>query len=114
LKSFRIDLERDEGREAVVVRLHGEIDASNAGDIVASLADLGSSDVAFLDLTDVDYFDSAGMAAIETLRTSIRLHIIAAQDSLVRRALEISGFDQLVPIVERLQDVPADASTHFG
>ncbi|HUN31250.1 MAG TPA: STAS domain-containing protein [Trebonia sp.] len=60
-----------------------------------------------LALDDVQYIDSAGMAALETLRRSTELRIIVPRQSVVRRSLEIVGFDQLIPVFERLEDVPA-------
>ena len=60
-----------------------------------------------LALDDVQYIDSAGMVAIETLCGSSALRIVVPRHSVVRRALEIVGFDQLIPVFERLEDVPA-------
>jgi hypothetical protein len=45
------------------------------------------------------------MAAIDALRSTTELHIIASRSSIVRRALQIVGFDQLVPVFERLEDI---------
>jgi anti-anti-sigma factor len=113
MTSLRLEIEHDQARQAVIVYVHGEVDAFNAHDVVQSLSDKGLNDAVFLDLSDVQYFDSAGMAAIERLRTTTKLQIIAPEGSIVRRGLEITGFDQLVPIVERLQDVPATPSTRL-
>ena len=102
-----VDIQRSNRPRAVVARLHGDIDSSNATDILLPLAAEAAKDPLILAFDDVQYIDSAGMAAIETLRNSSTLYIVAPRHSVVRRALEIVGFDQLIPVVERLEDVPA-------
>lgn len=102
-----VDIERSDRPRAVVAHLHGNIDSSNAAGILGPLAAEAGSDPLILAFDDVQYVDSAGMAAIETLRNSSALYIVAPKHSLVRRALEIVGFDQLIPVFERLEDVPA-------
>jgi anti-anti-sigma factor len=91
----------------VVARLHGDIDSSNADEILLPLIAEAAEYPLILGLDDVQYIDSAGMAAIETLRNARTLYIVAPKSSLVRRALEIVGFDQLTPIFDHLEDVPA-------
>jgi anti-anti-sigma factor len=105
--SPHIDVERSDQPRAVVARLHGDIDSSNADEILLPLAAEAAEVPLILALDDVQYIDSAGMAAIETLRHSCALSIVAPKPSLVRRALEIVGFDQLAPIFDRVEDVPA-------
>jgi len=104
--SPRADIERSDQPRAVVARLHGEIDSSNAAEILLPLTAEAAEYPLILAFDDVQYIDSAGMAAIETLRNSGVLYIVAPRASLVRRALEIVGFDQLIPVFDRLQDVP--------
>jgi anti-anti-sigma factor len=102
----RADIERSERPRAVVARLHGDIDSSNATEILLPLAAEAAEYPLILALDDVRYLDSAGMAAIATLRGSSALYIVASRHSIVRRALEIVGFDQVIPFFERLEDVP--------
>jgi anti-anti-sigma factor len=99
------DIERDERLRAVLVRLHGDIDSSNAADVMTPLADEALGQTLIIDLSDVQYIDSAGMAAIDTLRGATELYMIAPRSSIVRRALQIVGFDQLVPVFDRLEDI---------
>lgn len=106
MTSVHMEIEHDERRDAIVARLHGDIDSSNADTIVLPRND-GAPVAVLLDLRDVQYLDSAGLAVIEALRTSTTLHIVAPRTSIVRRALEIAGFGELVPIVERFEDIPA-------
>lgn len=107
MTSPHIDIERSDQPRAVVARLHGDIDSSNADEILLPLAAEAAEVPLILALDDVQYIDSAGMAAIETLRHSCALYIVAPKPSLVRRALEIVGFDQLTPIFDRVEDVPS-------
>lgn len=103
----RIDIEHSDQPRAVVARPHGDIDSSNAAEILLPLAAQAAEHPLILALDDVQYIDSAGMAAIETLRNLCALSIVAPRPSVTRRALEIVGFDQLVPVFDRLEDVPA-------
>jgi len=100
-------IERGDRPDAVVARLHGDIDSSNASELLLPLAAEAAGHPLILALDDVQYLDSAGMAAIETLRGSSTLRIVVPRHSVIRRALEIVGFDQLIPVFERLEDVPA-------
>jgi anti-anti-sigma factor len=101
----RIEVELSDQPRAAIARLHGDIDSSNAAEILLPLAVKADERPLILALDDVQYIDSAGMAAIETLRESCAVYIVAPELSIVRRALEIAGFDQLTPIFDRLQDV---------
>lgn len=114
MTSPRVDIERSDQPRAVIARLHGDIDSSNAAEILLPLAAEAAEHPLILALDDVQYIDSAGMAAIETLRdsrarNSRALYLVAPRPSIVRRALEIVGFDQLTPVFDRLEDVSAGA-----
>jgi anti-anti-sigma factor len=100
-----VDIERDECSQAVIAHVHGDIDSSNAADVMAPLAEEAAGRILIIDLSDVQYIDSAGMAAIDTLRTGTQLYIVAPESSIVRRALQIVGLDQLVPVFERLEEI---------
>jgi anti-anti-sigma factor len=100
-----VDIERDECLRAVIARVHGDIDSSNAADIMTPLADEAPSQTLVIDLSDVQYIDSAGMAALDGLRAKTQLYIIAPRSSIARRALQIVGLDQLVPVFERLEEI---------
>jgi anti-anti-sigma factor len=87
------------------VRIHGEIDTSNA----ASLEDEISSQVTngliglVLDLTNVGYLDSAGIRMLFALdqrcrERQQRCTIAIADQHLVRRVLTIAGVDRTLPV----------------
>lgn len=105
MTSPHVDLERSDRPRAVIARLHGDIDSSNAAEVLLPLAAEAADSPLILAFDDVHYIDSAGMAAIETLRSSSPLYIVASADSIVRRALEVVGFGQLLPIVDRVEDI---------
>jgi anti-anti-sigma factor len=103
----QVDIERDGSNALTVARFHGDIDASNVADVMLPLADEAREQPLVLDLSDVQYLDSAAISAIEKLHTRRdALYLIAPRTSIVRRALEIVWFDQLMPIVERMEDIP--------
>jgi anti-anti-sigma factor len=108
LTSPLVDVERDERSGVVIAHLHEDIDSSNVGDVMGPLADQAAGQTLILDLTGVQYLDSAGMAGINTLRSCTTLYVVVPRSSLVRRALQIAGFDHLVPLLERLEDVPTE------
>jgi anti-anti-sigma factor len=106
MTSRRAEIERGDRPRAVIARLHGDIDSSNAAEILLPLAAEAAERALILVLDDVQYIDSEGMAAIDTLRSSSTLYIVTPRQSIVRRALDIVGFDQLIPVFDRLEDVP--------
>lgn len=60
---------------AIVARLSGEIDMSNASELAASIAGSATNDLlaVVLDLSEVDYLDSAGIQMVFSLRESLRV-----------------------------------------
>jgi len=87
----------DEGR-AVVAQLTGELDLSNAGNIGGALAESvpNSAFVLILDLSEVQYLDSAGIHLIYDLREKLRargqaLQLVIPRDSPANDALRLAG-----------------------
>lgn len=82
-----------EGRR--VVRAIGEVDASNVTDLANALADgLNNGGSLTVDLTEVEYLDSAGINALVPHAES--LHIIA--NPILMRVLRVSGLEDLATI----------------
>jgi anti-anti-sigma factor len=104
------DLERDDRLDAVVARLQGDIDSSNVASVIVPLGRQAEGKRLVLDLSDVRYIDSAGIAAIEALRSSVELSLVVPGPSTIRRALQIVGFDQIVPVFERIEDIEASTA----
>jgi anti-sigma B factor antagonist len=83
-----------------VLTAAGEIDTSNAGAFTAALADAvggavgeGSATL-MVDLTAVEYLDSAGLAAL--FAHADRIQLIASP--LLTPVLTVSGLTDLVPV----------------
>jgi anti-anti-sigma factor len=99
-----------EQRDATcLVRVHGEIDMSNARELLGAIetAMPNSAEELVVDLTGVSYVDSAGVALL--LRLAHRLQgrrqemsLMAPHGSPVREVLELAAVPKLVPLVERL------------
>jgi anti-anti-sigma factor len=99
----RVEAAVDDGRVRIVVR--GEIDLQNAGDVEAQLTEAISNQATMvsIDLSGVDYLDSAGLRVlfhlVDRLATlQIGIELIAAPGSPSRRVIELSGLAALVPL----------------
>jgi anti-anti-sigma factor len=98
----RLDFE-DRGH-AVVARLGGEVDASNASAVQAEVLRRAGNGVLVLDLRGTEYLDSAGIAMLEALRRMTDLRLVYDEVSIVGRAISIVGFDQVLAVYESLDD----------
>jgi anti-anti-sigma factor len=99
----------DEGR-VVVARLTGELDLSNTASIGGALAESvpNSALALILDLTDVEYLDSAGIHLIYDLREKLRargqsLYLVIPTDSPANDALRLAGVSGQVATAETVQ-----------
>ena len=103
----RIESEQRDAR--YVVSVHGEIDISNAEDVLAMIETgmPNSAEELVVDLTDASYLDSAGVALLLRLGSRLRsrrqeLRLVAPLDSPVREVLELAAVPRLVPLVPSL------------
>jgi stage II sporulation protein AA (anti-sigma F factor antagonist) len=94
-------------REAEVVRaeLSGEIDASNAEGVRSELEDAISEPALVIDLSRLDYLDSAGIRALFAVSESAtargcRCSIVVQDASPVRRILDVAGIAAAFELVE--------------
>ncbi|HKP99023.1 MAG TPA: STAS domain-containing protein [Actinomycetes bacterium] len=111
------DLARVEGvRQGTVclVRVHGEIDLSNAQEVSRAIGSAMGQEARRLvvDLSDITYLDSSGVALLlrlaERLQTRRRqLHLVVPRGSPVRRVLVFTGLPRVIPVEARLEDVLA-------
>jgi anti-anti-sigma regulatory factor len=92
-------------RHIPAVAVHGDVDASNADRLRADLAGLAGPAAPGLvvDLSTVDYFDSAAFAMLDDLLSRLRLAVVIAPGSAVRAAAALMA----IP----LHDSVADART---
>jgi stage II sporulation protein AA (anti-sigma F factor antagonist) len=104
--------------DAVVARLTGEIDLSNAealGDAIALEMPNKSSSL-ILDLTEVDYIDSAGIRLIFQLRAKLRarsqtLVVVITPTSPANDALRLAGVAASIETVESLSEALSQLSS---
>jgi anti-sigma B factor antagonist len=69
-----------------VLTATGEIDVTNAVEFTRDLRSRIGDQGAVLDLTDLDYVDSAGFAALDELVASCGIRIVLGERSKIRRA----------------------------
>ena len=93
----------EDGRVRILV--HGEVDLQNAADVEVQLTDAISNRATMvsIDLSDVDYLDSAGLRVlfhlVERLATlQIGVELVSPLRSPSRRVIELSGLAALVPL----------------
>ncbi len=99
----------------VVASVVGEIDMSNAEELARALADETPNDAhgLVLDLSGIDYLDSAGIHLIYRLRESLRtrglrLAVVVPHDSPVFDALRLAGIERHLHVLETV-DAAFDA-----
>lgn len=116
------DLARVEGERQgtlCLIRVHGEIDLSNAREVSSKIGVVMGQEARRLvvDLSDTTYLDSAGVALLLRLAERLRvrrrqLHLVVPRGSPVRRVLDFTGLPRVIPLEARLED--ALAQSHAG
>jgi anti-anti-sigma factor len=101
-------IERANG--ALVVRLRGEIDLSNAQELRHQLENtLAGSPRVLLDFSEIAYLDSQGLRLIKQLVDKVdgegtRLQLVAPPGSFARQVLEMAQMSDYVEIRDTLDD----------
>jgi anti-anti-sigma factor len=110
----RIEVERLGGLQ--VVRVHGEIDISNARDLGEAIENAVSNGLHgfVLDLSATRYLDSAAVELLFRLAARLAarrlaMRLIVPADSPIRGVLELTGVPRAVAIEERLAEPDSDA-----
>lgn len=98
-------------RHALIARLTGEIDMSNAEDMGATVIGATPNEAAgvVLDLSSVDYLDSAGIYVVFGMRTSLQargqsLILVIPPDSPVHDALRLAGVERPGEVTETVDE----------
>jgi anti-sigma B factor antagonist len=91
------------------VHLAGELDLYNAPQVRTALEDVAGSNPARLvvDLADVEFVDSTVLGILIEARRRLddrRTFLLAAPGREVRRALEVSGLDRHLRVVESVDE----------
>ncbi len=93
---FRWERGADETPTVVAV---GEIDLANVDDFRAALTGAASEAVAVtVDLTKVDYCDSAAVRALFAVAGSTSLHLLVRSTGPLKSLLNISGLDRVTTV----------------
>jgi len=98
----RLLVERRPG--AVLATITGEIDLSNAGQLEDAFASaVGDATAVVLDLSGLEYIDSAGLAVLSRLSRRMTdrggaLRLVVPDTATVRRTLTIAGVDAVLPV----------------
>jgi anti-anti-sigma factor len=101
----------DSSTTAVVVRISGELDSTNADDaadaLLSHVSDAASAGLV-ADLSGISYVDSAGVRAFVELsdrlrRNRQRLALVAPADSRMSRVLSIVKMELLVPVYQSVE-----------
>jgi anti-anti-sigma factor len=110
-------VERVEGAQQgtlCLVRVHGEVDLSNAQEVSAAIGNAMGQEARRLvvDLSDITYLDSAGVALLLRLAERLRarrrqLYLVVPRGSPVRRVLDFTGLPRVIPLEARLEDALA-------
>jgi anti-anti-sigma factor len=109
-------LEVEEQGPARLLRIHGEIDVSNARELAAEIQAAVPNSTAELvvDLSQTTYLDSAGVQLLFQLAERLRirrqsLRIVVPVDAPIRAVLELTGLPQLVPLESGPEEGPAQS-----
>jgi anti-sigma B factor antagonist len=93
------------------VAVRGEVELASAPDLTAALDDAirTSTGPFVIDLTGVDFLDSSGISCLVRARALLgqddRPLALICPGGIARRALELTGIDELVPIYGSREEI---------
>jgi anti-anti-sigma factor len=109
------DVEFSTRDRALVAYVTGEIDLSNSNELAGVLADATANHLLalVLNLSEVDYLDSAGIQLIYRLRESLRsrgqaLRLVIPGNSPAHDALRLAGLVPRIDICETVDEAVRD------
>jgi anti-anti-sigma factor len=118
VESRAISLARTADGQACIVSLVGEHDLSTIADLQASLTEAATAPVTVVDLSATAFIDSAVLGAlIASHRDAVDAHrgwsLVVGNGSgaAVRRILELTGLDAVLPVHARQEDAIAAAGS---
>jgi anti-sigma B factor antagonist len=99
----------------VTARVAGEIDISNGPQLAAGIlrATPNEAHGVILELSEVNYLDSAGIHLLYRLRESLRtrgqvLKVVIPPDSVVRSSLRLAGVEGHIDVAAAIEDALRD------
>jgi anti-anti-sigma factor len=95
----------DRKPDGVHVALHGEIDVANVDGVRTELEDAISAPTLTIDLSRLDYLDSAGIRALFAVSEcaaarGCSCRLVVGDDSPVRRILDVAGVSSAFDIAQ--------------
>lgn len=106
-------IEADDRDGAHHVRVRGEVDLSNASEVMDAIFASMPTDASrvVVDLSETDYFDSAGIAMLFGLAARLRyrrreLRLVVPADAHIRAVVELTNMHRVIPIDDALIDPP--------
>ena len=79
----------DRTPRVVVVEVAGEVDATNADDFTRAIVDIPGPRPLIVDLSSLDYIDSAGFAAVDRLMSRQAIIVVLEPHSPVHTAAKL-------------------------
>ncbi len=105
---LEIIVEKAEDADFVVLRPVGELDAYSVAQFREAFADISDEPRLVVDLSQVQFIDSAGLGAliggIRKLRENEGRISVFCDRSNINRLLHTTGFDRIVPVKELMAD----------
>lgn len=102
---------REHGDRTLIATVSGEIDSANADGIRAALTEAvtNHSLALILDLSAVDYLDSAGIELLYRLREDLRsrgqdLHVVIPSGSPASSAVRLAGVAEHLEVEQTLEE----------
>jgi anti-sigma B factor antagonist len=83
-----VELPSGSGATVPAVQIHGDVDAATANDLSNALRERASPAL-IIDVSPIDYFDSAGFAMIDRLLDEVQAVVVISPGSLIRPAAEL-------------------------
>ena len=108
---LNFDIESHVDGDRAVVNVRGDLDLQVAPRVAQELtsAEAGNPSVLIVDLSGLSFMDSSGMGVIAAAHARAveadRRFVVVGPPYSVRRAFELSGFDEVITVVEDIADV---------
>ena len=96
---FGVETSRDAGRAVLAVK--GEIDLATVEGLTEAIAAAvrSGADEVWVDLSDVEFMDSTGLSALVSGHRALDgRFVVICPEGPARRALDVSGLDELIRI----------------
>jgi anti-sigma B factor antagonist len=103
----RVEVEESRGR--CILRIHGEIDISNAREVLATIQAVvpNGAQAIVVDLSETAYLDSSGVHLLLLLADRLRarrqeLSLVVPSTARIRALLEVAGVPKLIQMRDHL------------